>query len=150
MLQLKKKYRDFAIIFRSFGKDLEKVVSEWNRFCDGTHPCYNGQHNQQQAKFDGSKNNKNKNFIITPMKTGILYRKSKHIDEAVLVLGTMKRISNPKGDMQQQYQERGEDVKIYKGKNNIHLAIMENLKEVYTKNQILYHFKKVVCNVHSR
>ncbi len=84
------------------------------------------------------------------MKTGILYRKSKHIDEAVLVLGTMKRISNPKGDMQQQYQERGEDVKIYKGKNNIHLAIMENLKEVYTKNQILYHFKKVVCNVDSR
>lgn len=42
---------------------------------------------------------KNKNFIITEQKTGIIYRKSKHIDDTVLVLGTLEKISNPKGDM---------------------------------------------------
>ena len=32
--------------------------------------------------------------------------------------------------MQLQYEEKGLDVKIYKGTVNIHLAIMESLKEV--------------------
>ncbi len=122
MLQLKKKYRDFAVIFRSFGKDIEKVVQEWNRFCQGTHPCYNGLNNQAKALFDGS-NKLNKNYIITKDSTGIFYRKSKYIDEAILVMGSLMRISNPKGDMATQYLDKGEDVRIYKGKNNIHLAI---------------------------
>lgn len=59
----------------------------------------------------------------------MIYRKSKHIDEAVLVLGTLQKVNNPKGDMQLQYEEKGLDVKIYKGTTNIHLAIMESLKE---------------------
>ncbi|KAL6060369.1 GST N-terminal domain-containing protein [Balamuthia mandrillaris] len=30
----------FLIVFRSFGTDLEKVVEEFNKFCEGQHPFY--------------------------------------------------------------------------------------------------------------
>ena len=49
---------------------------------------------------DGSKNNKNKNFIITPKKQGTLYRSSEDINKAVLVLGSgLSRVDNPDGDL---------------------------------------------------
>ena len=43
--------------------------------------------------------------------------------EAVLVMGTTEKISNPKGDMLMQYEEKGQKVKIYKGQVQINLAI---------------------------
>jgi hypothetical protein len=45
-------------------------------------------------------------------------------------MGSLMRISNPKGDMATQYLDKGEDIQIYKGKNNIQLAIKKGLKEV--------------------
>jgi hypothetical protein len=39
---LKKQKREFAVVFRTYGKDLEKVVWEFNRFCEGNHPCFSG------------------------------------------------------------------------------------------------------------
>ena len=70
---------------------------EWNRFCTGTHPCYNGKYNQPETKLDGSKNNKD--FVIGRKQTAILYRKSHDIKKAIMVLGTMDKINNPKGEM---------------------------------------------------
>jgi len=35
------------------------------------------------------------------MKQGIIYRKSKNIDDAILILGTLEKISNPKGDLEE-------------------------------------------------
>ncbi|CAK0894799.1 unnamed protein product [Prorocentrum cordatum] len=37
---LQKSNRQFAIIFRSFGKDHEKIKTEWNVFCEGRHPIF--------------------------------------------------------------------------------------------------------------
>lgn len=42
MVQMKKQRKDFQIAFRSFGHDLETVIYEFNQFCAGKHPCYNG------------------------------------------------------------------------------------------------------------
>ena len=42
LIFLKKSKREYAITFRSFGEDLNNVVAEWNLFCKGDHPCYNG------------------------------------------------------------------------------------------------------------
>ena len=128
MMYLKRKNKDFAIIFRSYGEDSEKVINEFNRFCLGTHPCYNGKHNQQQAKFDGTK--KNRDYQISKMKKGIMYRKSKNIEDAILILGTLEKINNPKGDLEEQYQQKGlGHVRIYRGSAKIHLAIMESLRD---------------------
>lgn len=51
---LKKAKREFAIVFRSFGNELPDVIWEFNKFCNGEHPCFNG--NQVPLmKFDGVK-----------------------------------------------------------------------------------------------
>eukprot|EP00662_Eupelagonemidae_sp_cell21_P027999 gene27999-52746_t len=34
--------RDFRIVFRTFGVDLPEVLSEYNLFCLGEHPCHPG------------------------------------------------------------------------------------------------------------
>lgn len=39
--QLQRQRRQFAIFFRSFGTDLERVRAEWNSFCEMKHPLYN-------------------------------------------------------------------------------------------------------------
>jgi len=48
VLELSKAGRDFRVIFRTFGVDLENVKEEWNAFCEGTHPSY------PDARFDGT------------------------------------------------------------------------------------------------
>lgn len=35
LIYLKKQKREFAVVFRTYGKELEKIVWEFNRFCDG-------------------------------------------------------------------------------------------------------------------
>lgn len=55
LIYLKKAKREFAIVFRTFGEDLNNVVFEFNKFCNGEHPCYNGRGGTPLVKFDGSK-----------------------------------------------------------------------------------------------
>jgi len=58
LIFLKKQKREFSVIFRTFGEDLEKVKWEFNRFCDGNHPCFSGRNGTPSIKFDGSKGTK--------------------------------------------------------------------------------------------
>ena len=58
LIYLKKQKREFAICFRTFGSDLDKVVWEFNQFCSGNHPCYSGRNGTPLIKCDGSKNTK--------------------------------------------------------------------------------------------
>ena len=53
MISLKKARREFAIVFRTFGTNLDKIILEFNKFCQGEHPCYNGKNNFPLARFDG-------------------------------------------------------------------------------------------------
>ena len=49
MLELQAQGRDFAIVFRTFGLDLEDtVLQEFNAFCTGKHPLF------PTARFDGT------------------------------------------------------------------------------------------------
>lgn len=40
MLSLEAAGRDFRIVFRTFGSDIQDVVKEFNLFCEGVHPCF--------------------------------------------------------------------------------------------------------------
>ena len=56
LIYLKKNKREFSIAVRTFGNDLEKVTWEFNRFCNGQHPCYSGRNGTPLIKFDGNHN----------------------------------------------------------------------------------------------
>jgi hypothetical protein len=86
ILNLRKQKREFAIFFRTFGEDGEKVAIEWNRFCEGTHPCYNGKNGTPLARFDGSKGTKD--MRIEPRNTGYVHRTGDSADELSFVLGS--------------------------------------------------------------
>ena len=49
-------------MFRSFDQDLNLVTYEFDKFCNGEHPCYNGTNGAPLVKFDGSKQNKDYRF----------------------------------------------------------------------------------------
>jgi predicted ATPase len=54
----KKQKREFSVIFRSMGDEVEKVIWEFNQFCIGQHPCFSGRNGTPLVKFDGSKGTK--------------------------------------------------------------------------------------------
>jgi len=58
MICLKKQKKDFHIAFRTFGDDLQDIIYEFNSFCSGTHPCFNGQNGSPLIKFDGTDGSK--------------------------------------------------------------------------------------------
>jgi hypothetical protein len=58
LIFLKKSKREFALTFRSFGDDIPNTIYEFNMFCNGEHPCYNGRGGTPLIKFDGSKGTK--------------------------------------------------------------------------------------------
>jgi hypothetical protein len=55
LLHLRKKKREFSIAFRSHGPDLPSIIEEFNNFCDGNHPAYNGENDTHLVTFNGSK-----------------------------------------------------------------------------------------------
>jgi hypothetical protein len=55
LMYLKKQKRDFVIAFRTFGHDLGNLTFEFNKFCQGEHPCYNGKQGTPLVYMDGSK-----------------------------------------------------------------------------------------------
>jgi hypothetical protein len=94
---LKKTKRDFQIIFRTFGKDLPDIIWEWNKFCSGEHPCYNGQgEGCAHVKFEGNKGTKDLK-ISNRHQSALFYRRDgQEISEAQLVTGTLNRQPAPK------------------------------------------------------
>lgn len=54
----KKQKREFSVVFRSMGNELDKIVWEFNQFCIGQHPCFSGRNGTPHVKFDGSKGTK--------------------------------------------------------------------------------------------
>jgi len=58
LIFLKKQKREFAVCFRTYGKDLDKIIWEFNQFCTGNHPCYSGRNGTPLIRFDGFKQTK--------------------------------------------------------------------------------------------
>ena len=86
LMYLKKQKKEFAVIFRSFGTETESVVWEYNKFCSGEHPCFNGRNNTPLVKLDGQKNSKDMR-IRDPCQRGAFYRPGENINESILVTG---------------------------------------------------------------
>jgi len=72
MVYLKKQKREFAVVLRGESDDVEEAIFEFNKFCEGDHPCYSGRSGTAAIKFDGSKNNKR--CIINKRSQGIFYK----------------------------------------------------------------------------
>lgn len=91
LMYLKKNKREFSLVFRTFGNDKEHFTYEFNRFCSGEHPAFNGRNNTPQVKFDGSKNCKELRFQ-SAFQHAVMYRQSADISESILVTGEHDRV----------------------------------------------------------
>ena len=126
IIKLKERRRDFSIIFRTFGGDIDYIVKEFNLFCKGLHPL-----NNQKYFFDGTNNSKN--YLLSESQFGIIYRYSKDIKDIFLVLGTNKRITPKPNNLYEAYNDdiKNNDVIIIEGGLNIYNFIME---KIYSEN----------------
>ena len=93
LIFLKKQKKEFALAFRTFGKDLKIVEWEFNEFCSGNHPCFSGRNGTPLIKFDGSKGTKDLR-IRTDLQKGLFFRYSNELQDTKLLLGTNDRKTN--------------------------------------------------------
>ena len=132
MIELKSQNRIFTIIFRTFGLDFDDVIKEYNSFCEGKHPLFNGLNEKYpNMKFNGE--NGSKDYCIQEKNIGIIYRFDENIDNIYLVLGCLKRIFEIKtpDELYTHYKDRigkGE-VNIIKGGKEIFEFINKNATE---------------------
>ena len=113
MIKLFEEGRDFSIIFRSYGFDTILVSKEFNEFCRGNHPLFDGKIFKKYY-FDGTHNSKN--YLIEEENKGVFYRFSKDLKNIYLVCGSLER-KNINVD----------DEKIIKGGVNIYNFMMKKL-----------------------
>lgn len=92
LMYLKKQKKEFAIAFRTFGNELDTVIHEFNMFCNGEHPCFNGRNSTPIVKFDGSKNSKDYR-IKEPCQRAAFYRGGEGINETLMVTGKHNRVA---------------------------------------------------------
>lgn len=91
-MYLKKNKKEFAISFRTFGNEMEDAIYEFNMFCNGEHPCFNGRNSTPIVKFDGSKNAKDYRFK-DPEQRATMYRTGEELNETIMVTGPHTRVS---------------------------------------------------------
>lgn len=60
LMYLKKQKKEFSVVFHTYGDtdDMTKAVHEFNKFCVGEHPCFNGRNNMPLVRMDGHKGGK--------------------------------------------------------------------------------------------
>lgn len=85
LMYLKKQKQEFAVVFRTFGKSSKNVVYEFDKFCRGEHPCFNGRNGMPSVKFDGAKNTKDFRFKCPEEQNAMLYRLSAALNDTVMV-----------------------------------------------------------------
>lgn len=90
LISLKKNKREFAVVFHSFDQDLPKVAKEFNAFCAGIHPCFNGKNGMPSAKFDNSKGTRY--MELNQSNSAYMIRKGDKPEESRLVVGTFERV----------------------------------------------------------
>lgn len=128
MIKLMQQNRDFALVFRSFGQDIKNVMIEFNEFCKGNHPVFDGKNNFPKVKFDGTEGSKN--FLLSYEQIGVVYRSSDKIEDITVVMGTLER---KKGLTQNFFSEYNEDIlskkiKIINGGMQVYHYFLSNFK----------------------
>ena len=132
VIELQSQNRIFSIIFRTFGFDFDDVINEFNSFCEGNHPLFNGL-NEKYPKIKLNGEDGSKDYRINKNNIGIIYRFDEDINNIFLVLGCLTRIKEIKSpdDLYLNYKERvakGE-VNIIKGGKEIFEFINKNSTE---------------------
>jgi hypothetical protein len=133
ILNLRKQKREFAIVFRTFGSDGTEIELEFNRFCEGTHPCYNGKNGTPLARFDGSKGTKDMRLELS--NTGYIRRTSDNHQDVILVLGTSEKA--PEGSTEDEFHAGQVDegsVTIDKSLGSFHIRLNELLNRTSALN----------------
>lgn len=126
LMYLKKNKKEFSIVFRTFGTDLNKTLFEFNKFCDGQHPCFNGRNNTPLVKFDGTKATKDLR-INKPEQKGCYYRPGSDLKDSILVTGTHDRVTDML-DLNLQA-DQIDDVNVHKEAIDAYQAVVETLKK---------------------
>ena len=90
MIALKKQKRSFSVVFRTFGHDLENTIWEYNQFCNGLHPCFNGNNGCPHVMFNGQKGSVDMRIRDDAQKA-TFYRKGTELDETQLIQGTLDK-----------------------------------------------------------
>jgi hypothetical protein len=123
-------------VFRSFGQELPDIIWEFNQFCQGLHPCFNG-NNCTLAKFDGSKGTKDLRFRKLSQQ-GVYYRRDgASLKQSQLVTGSLRRhdldnvTEDQIGTLDDFYRQELDngDCDIYINHGEAHLAMLENMKK---------------------
>ena len=83
--------RDYAIVFRTFGSDLENIVWEFNKYCSGEHICFNGKNGTHLMRADGTHGTRDMRVNTKPQ-FGLYYRSGRSLGNAHLVTGTLNRV----------------------------------------------------------
>ena len=127
LMYMKKQKREFAVSFNTFGHDMDNVVYEFNKFCSGEHPCFNGRNGASLVKMDGSKNQKD--YRIRDMaQRSTLYRTGDSINEIVQVLGKHDYVeSSDYGHLNMI--DDGEDTQVVRDHLQIFQGNLETLKK---------------------
>jgi len=136
VLYLKKNKREFAIVFHSFDQNLPNVVKEFNLFCQGNHPCFNGKNGLPSAKFDNSKGNRY--MELNTSNCAYMLRRTDNPDDNHLVVGTLERVAladqipktNPNLNELLLRDVEQKKVTVHSGFNEIFLKLHQNLKDV--------------------
>lgn len=88
LLHLKRLNVSFCVVFRTFGRDLDDVATEFNAFCEGRHPMFPG------VIFDGRDGGADYRISFNnPMAFGTFFRSSISGEEDALVYGTLEQPS---------------------------------------------------------
>ena len=71
--------------FRTFGEDLDNTLYEFDKFCKGEHPCFNGRNSMPSVKMDGAKGAKDFRLRAPAEQRALLYRLGEGLNETVMV-----------------------------------------------------------------
>ena len=138
MIKLTEQQKQFVIIFRTFGDDVDKVVYEFNLFCNGQHPLFNDIY-YPRYYFNGT--NGSINYVIDNEHKGIMYRFSKDIRHSTLVVGNTRRIHDNASpfNIYECYKEsiRNGSVSVINGGDMIYRYIMNMFNEGRSKACII-------------
>jgi len=94
---------DFDIVFRTFGTDIIDLSKEYNLFCEGKHPMFNGRNGNALVKMDGSEGGKD--YRENRLSTGYLKRASDSPEDTVMVLGSLQKA--PAGVSEEEFHADG-------------------------------------------
>ena len=125
LMYLKKQKQEFSVCFRTFGDDLKNATYEFDKFCRGEHPAFNGRNGMPLVKFDGSKNSKDFRFREPDQQMATLYRNGESLSETVMVQSsTFDRV--PKEELNMVPTDEHTVIRDY---HEIYQTILEVLKK---------------------